>query len=61
LGENGFGYDPLFVAQGQTVSNGELDASEKDRISHRGKAVRAMVPILVEALTAARDEPTKEA
>ena len=51
VGDNGFGYDPLFVADGQTVSNGVLDADAKDAISHRGRAVRAMVPVLVEVLT----------
>ena len=51
VGDNGFGYDPLFVADGQTVSNGVLDADAKDAISHRGLAVRAMVPVLVEVLT----------
>ena len=50
-GEQGFGYDPLFVADGQEVSNGQLDAAAKDRISHRGQAVRAMVPVLLEELT----------
>lgn len=50
VGDNGFGYDPLFVADGQQVSNGELDPAAKDRISHRGQAVRAMVPVLLEEL-----------
>jgi len=50
-GEHGFGYDPLFVADGQEVTNGQLDAAAKDRISHRGQAVRAMVPVLLEELT----------
>jgi XTP/dITP diphosphohydrolase len=50
VGDNGFGYDPLFVATGQRASNGELDPAEKDRISHRGQAVRAMVPVLVDLL-----------
>ncbi|HSU34240.1 MAG TPA: RdgB/HAM1 family non-canonical purine NTP pyrophosphatase [Propionibacteriaceae bacterium] len=49
-GENGFGYDPLFVAEGNTVTNGELDPSAKDAISHRGQAVRAIVPVLIEEL-----------
>ncbi len=52
-GDNGFGYDPMFVADGRQASNGELSAAEKDVISHRGKAVRAMVQILVEQLSAA--------
>lgn len=51
VGDNGFGYDPLFVADGQQVSNGVLDPAAKDRISHRGQAVRAMVPVLLEELT----------
>jgi XTP/dITP diphosphohydrolase len=50
IGENGFGYDPLFIADGQTLTNGELDAAVKDAISHRGKAVRAIVPVLISEL-----------
>jgi len=42
-GAGGFGYDPIFVADGQTRTNAELSAAEKDAISHRGKAVRAML------------------
>ena len=49
-GRNGFGYDPLFVADGQTASNGELAPEVKDAISHRGRAVRAIVPVLVAEL-----------
>lgn len=41
-GSNGFGYDPAFVADGESVTNGELSPAAKDAISHRGKAVRAM-------------------
>ncbi len=50
-GDGGFGYDPLFRTQGQTVSNGRLTPSEKDRLSHRGKALRAIRPVLVRLLT----------
>jgi XTP/dITP diphosphohydrolase len=50
MGENGFGYDPLFVADGQTVTNASLPPSVKDSISHRGKAVRAIVEVLVAEL-----------
>jgi XTP/dITP diphosphohydrolase len=50
IGENGFGYDPLFIADGQTLTNGELDPAAKDAISHRGKAVRAIVPVLISEL-----------
>jgi len=50
-GHNGFGYDPVFVADGQTVTNGELSPADKDGISHRGRAVRAVVPLVIEELT----------
>lgn len=46
-GENGFGYDPIFVPDGETRTTAELSAAEKDAISHRGQAIRAMVPQLV--------------
>ena len=49
-GDNGFGYDPLFVADGNTVTNGELEPAAKDAISHRGRAVRAIVPVLIAEL-----------
>lgn len=48
-GDGGFGYDPYFVADGKDVSNAELTPAEKDAISHRGAAFRAMRPH-VEAL-----------
>ncbi len=56
-GTNGFGYDPIFVADDQAVvagvqplTNAELSAEQKDAISHRGRALRAMVPHLVRVL-----------
>ena len=48
-GHNGFGYDPIFVAEGKTLTNGELPPAEKDAISHRGKALRAIAPHIVRA------------
>jgi XTP/dITP diphosphohydrolase len=48
-GHNGFGYDPIFVADGKTLTNGELPPAEKDAISHRGKAMRAIAPYIVRA------------
>ena len=47
-GSNGFGYDPAFVADGHTRTNAELTPEEKDAISHRGQAVRAMVDVIRE-------------
>lgn len=49
-GAHGFGYDPAFVADGQTLTNGELDAAIKNSISHRGQAFQALAPRLVEWL-----------
>lgn len=45
-GANGFGYDPLFVPDHQTRTFAELDSAVKHRLSHRGKATRAMLEVL---------------
>lgn len=50
-GTNGFGYDPIFVALGETLTNAELAPERKDAISHRGKALRALVPYIITAMT----------
>ena len=47
-GTNGFGYDPIFVADGQDVTNGELAPEVKDEISHRGQALRSLVARIAE-------------
>lgn len=49
-GGGGFGYDPLFAADGYDISTAELSPEEKDRISHRGKALVAIAPAVVAAL-----------
>jgi XTP/dITP diphosphohydrolase len=49
-GTNGFGYDPIFVPHGHTRTSAELSPGEKDAISHRGQAFRALAPLLAELL-----------
>ena len=49
-GEGGFGYDPIFVPDGDTRTTAEMPAEEKDAISHRGKAFRAIVAHLREVV-----------
>lgn len=45
-GEAGFGYDPVFVPIGYEVTTAELSAQEKNRISHRRRALEAIAPFL---------------
>lgn len=45
-GTNGFGYDPIFVPAGGGHTSAELDPAEKDAASHRGRALRALLPAL---------------
>ena len=49
-GTGGFGYDPIFVAEGESRTNAELHPDEKDTISHRGKAFRALAGIIAKEL-----------
>ena len=49
-GDGGFGYDPIFLGEGQSRTNAELDADAKDAISHRGKALRALAKVIVREL-----------
>jgi len=45
-GTNGFGYDPVFMPDGMDRTTAELPPEEKDRISHRGSAVRKAAAVL---------------
>ena len=47
IGDGGFGYDPLFKPTGMELSSAQLSAAEKDAISHRGKAMRAIAPYII--------------
>ena len=49
-GTSGFGYDPIFQPLGSELTLGELTHGEKDRISHRGIAMRAIAPRILELL-----------
>ena len=49
-GENGFGYDPIFYVDEYGCSTAELSEEQKNEISHRGKALRAMKAKLVKEL-----------
>lgn len=55
-GENGFGYDPVFAPRGSQKAAAELTPAEKDAVSHRGAALRALVPAL-RALAAGQSLP----
>ena len=50
-GMHGFGYDPLFIVDGQSATLAELASDEKNRLSHRAHALRRMLPH-IEALAA---------
>ena len=50
-GVNGFGYDPIFVPLGYDVTTAEMASQEKDAISHRGRALQALAPVVRELLT----------
>ncbi|NDU71215.1 RdgB/HAM1 family non-canonical purine NTP pyrophosphatase [Actinomadura sp. DSM 109109] len=52
-GTGGFGYDPVFLPEGGTRTTAELTPEEKDAISHRGRAFRALAEIVPGALRAA--------
>ena len=49
-GTGGFGYDPAFVPLGHELTTAEMSAEEKNAISHRGEAFRALVPVVRDLL-----------
>ncbi|WFE44689.1 RdgB/HAM1 family non-canonical purine NTP pyrophosphatase [Verrucosispora sp. WMMD1129] len=49
-GDGGFGYDPIFLGEGQDRTNAELTPQEKDAISHRGKALRELAALVAKVL-----------
>jgi XTP/dITP diphosphohydrolase len=49
-GTNGFGYDPIFVPDGESHTTAQMNADDKDAISHRGRALRGLVPAIADQL-----------
>ncbi len=56
-GTNGFGYDPVFVPDGHSRTTAEMSPEEKNALSHRGIAFRALAPALVDVLSRAPRTP----
>ena len=50
-GSQGFGYDPIFVPHGFTISFAEMEATAKNSISHRGRAIKKLIAFLTENYT----------
>jgi XTP/dITP diphosphohydrolase len=46
-GTSGFGYDPIFLVQNSTQTMAELGLAEKNRVSHRARAIHALMPTLI--------------
>ncbi len=51
-GTGGFGYDPIFLPYGSARTTAQMEPAEKDAISHRGQAFRALAPVLAELIGA---------
>ncbi len=50
-GDKGFGYDPIFVPDGYSISFAEMEAGEKNKISHRGRAIEKLIAFLKQQTT----------
>jgi XTP/dITP diphosphohydrolase len=54
VGEHGFGYDPIFLPQGSSITSAQMSPHEKDLRSHRGISLRAIAPHVIELLGSLR-------
>lgn len=54
VGNNGFGYDPIFQPLGMSISSAQMSAAEKDLVSHRGKSLRSLTPHVIQMLASLR-------
>ena len=50
IGDQGFGYDPIFAPLGISMSSAQMSADEKDAVSHRGKSLRSLAPQVIQML-----------
>jgi len=50
MGDNGFGYDPVFLPTGQNKTAAQLTPNEKNAISHRGRAIASLKPLISQLL-----------
>ena len=50
VGQEGFGYDPIFQPLGMSISSAQMSPQEKDAVSHRGKALRLIAPHVIQML-----------
>ena len=50
IGDQGFGYDPIFAPLGLSMSSAQMSADEKDAVSHRGKSLRSLAPQVIQML-----------
>ncbi|MGH3365964.1 MAG: non-canonical purine NTP pyrophosphatase, partial [Nocardioidaceae bacterium] len=50
-GDGGFGYDVVFVPDGHNITTAEMDTVTKDELSHRGRSLRAVAPLVATALS----------
>ena len=55
-GENGFGYDPVFVPQGETRTFAEMSFEEKNQISHRAKALKKALDFIEDEMSVLNDD-----
>jgi XTP/dITP diphosphohydrolase len=51
-GSGGFGYDPIFLPEGSDRTTAEMSSADKHAISHRGRAFRALVPVIHDLVVA---------